>query len=328
MSVLQDSYGRQFQYLRLSVTDVCNFRCVYCLPEGYSKPLNISDVPLTSREIGNLVAASATLGLWKVRLTGGEPTTRPDLLDIISTVAGTPGIRKVALSTNGYRLSQMASRLKGAGVDSLNVSVDSVDATRFKAVTGQDRLDDILKGVDAALEAGFTSIKVNAVLLKGLNEADFECFLAWAKRSPLSIRFIELMRTGQNEEFFRKHHLSAGELRLRLLRDGWSINPRGDGDGPAIEFKHPDYRGRIGLIAPYSKEFCKSCNRLRVSSFGRLRLCLFGESDVSLRPLLQSEDQREELVEKIREVIEQKPVSHLLHEGVYGNTSNLAAIGG
>lgn len=327
MHRLIDSFGRDFHYLRLSVTDVCNFRCVYCLPNGYQKPERAEE-PLTVDEIRNLVAGFAELGLWKVRLTGGEPTVRRDFLELAAAVAATPGIRKVALTTNGYRLKQLASELRHAGITSLNVSVDSLDPGRFREITGTDRLDEVLDGIGAALKAGFETVKVNAVLLRDLNDADLEAFLKWTVDVPVSIRFIELMRTGENEELFRRRHLSGGEVKLRLLRQGWSLRERAPGDGPAVEFEHPEHRGRIGIIAPYSQDFCRSCNRLRVSSTGGLRLCLFGEKDHALRPLLQHESQREELIASVRGLMDRKAVSHYLHEGIYGNTGNLAAIGG
>lgn len=327
MRELSDSHGRHFHYLRLSVTDVCNFRCVYCLPHGYQKIPGQAE-PLTVVEIGNLVAGFAELGFWKVRLTGGEPTIRQDIVEIARAVAQTPGIRKVAVSTNGYRLRELAKPFKAAGVNALNVSIDSLDRNRFQKITGQDRLPEILSGVDAAFAAGISEIKVNTVLMKDANEEDFELFLEWVREKPVSVRFIELMETGHGKEFFQRRHLSAGVLRLRLLQEGWKLRPREEGDGPAVEFVHPDFKGRVGLIAPYSEDFCASCNRLRVTSRGGLRLCLFGEKDYALRPLLQDESQREELVAAVVNVIERKEVSHFLQEGKYGNTWNLSRVGG
>lgn len=328
MRELVDSFGRRFHYLRLSVTDVCNFRCVYCLPKGYQKTSSSEEPPLSVGEIRNLVGAFSELGFSKVRLTGGEPTVRQDIVEIAREVAGISGIRKVGLSTNGYRLARMARPLAEAGVTALNVSVDSLDPVRFRQITGQDKLREVLDGVDAAFDAGIAQIKINAVLMRGLNDGDLELFMDWARRAPVSIRFIELMRTGQNAELFEFHHVSAGELRFWLLRQGWRMKPREADDGPAVEFERAGSRGRIGIIAPYGEDFCRSCNRLRVSSRGALRLCLFGEGDTSLRSLLQSPSQRDELVARIEEVILRKPVSHSLREGRYGDTWNLSAIGG
>ncbi|MCM2276936.1 MAG: GTP 3',8-cyclase MoaA [Oligoflexia bacterium] len=324
---LEDSHGRSFHYLRLSITEACNFRCSYCLPNGFSKPANACR-PLSVQETSNLVSGFAELGFWKMRLTGGEPTIRSDILEVIEAVARTPGIRQVALTTNGYRLRKIARELRDAGLHSLNVSLDSLDSDRFREITGQPRLSEVMDGIDAALVAGIPSVKVNAVLLRGVNEQDLGSFIELAKETPIGIRFIELMRTGQNEEYFLRHHLPVGALQFRLARSGWKPLEKRAGDGPALEYGHSDYRGRIGVIAPYSREFCRSCNRLRVSSQGGLRLCLFGEGDFPLRTLLQSPSQKGELVDTVRALIDRKPESHLLHQGKFGNASTLAAIGG
>ena len=327
MGLLRDAEGRQFEYLRLSVTDRCNFRCVYCLPQGHqARP---DELPaLSVPEIRNLVSGFAELGFWKVRLTGGEPTVRGDILDLARTVASVPGIRKVVLTTNGWRLQQLAAPLRAAGITGLNVSVDSLDPKRFLRTTGHARLNGVLKGIDAAFAAGFTSVKVNAVLMKGANEEDFAAFLEWTSQQPVTVRFIELMRTRDNGALFEQHHLPSGILYRRLTDAGWTPAPRSEGDGPAQEFSRPGHPGRIGLIAPYSSSFCRSCNRLRVSSQGGLRLCLFGEADFSLRPMLQSPHQREELMDAVQSLILRKPTAHQLQEGKYGSTASLAAIGG
>jgi cyclic pyranopterin phosphate synthase len=324
---LRDSFERACHYLRLSVTDVCNFQCAYCLPDGYRRPVG-AEPPLTVEEIRNLVSGFASMGLWKVRLTGGEPTVRRDIVDIVRAVASVGGIRKVALTTNACRLTKLAAPLREAGLTSLNVSVDSLDRRRFHEITGQDRLDEVLAGIDAAFDAGFDWIKVNAVLLRDWNDVDLNAFLGWIRERSITVRFIELMRTGDNSTLFARHHVSAASIQARLVRDGWMARAREEGDGPAMELVHPEYRGRIGLIAPYSKDFCTTCNRLRVSSQGGLRLCLFGEADHSLRAHLQTPDQLEELRDEVQRLIGQKAVTHDLHRGNHGTTSHFAAIGG
>ena len=322
---LTDSFGRAFSYLRLSVEDACNFRCLYCLPDGYHKAE--PEPPLSVDEIRRLAAGFAGMGFWKVRLTGGEPTVRKDIVDIARAVAETPGVRSVNLSTNGYRLVELAADLKRAGVTAVNVSVDSLDRARFAQITGQDRLPGVLAGIDRCLELGL-KVKVNAVLMKDLNDGEFQRFVAWTRLSPLAVRFIELMPTGDNKVFFERRHLSAAGLAEWLLSRGWHEAPRREGDGPARRYKHPAYRGGVGLIAPYSKDFCSSCNRLRVTSRGGLRLCLFAENDFSLRPLLQHDGQKGELQETVRAMLNRKEVSHYLPEGRFGNTKHFAAIGG
>ncbi|BDG05563.1 GTP 3',8-cyclase MoaA [Anaeromyxobacter oryzae] len=326
MLQLQDAFGRQLQYLRLSVTDRCNFRCAYCLPDGC--PRGAGDEPLSVVEIERLVRAFAALGVWKVRLTGGEPTMRRDIPEIVRAVAGTPGVRRVGLTTNGYRLAGLATELRDAGLVSVNVSLDSLDPARFEEITGCSRLERIVAGVEAALSAGIPSVKVNVVLLRGMDDAELDRFLAWTRERPLAVRFIELMQTGENATFFREHHVRADEIRAGLERRGWSRLARDRNDGPAITYGHPAHAGKAGLIAPYTPGFCDACNRVRVSSTGDLKLCLFGERKIPLRPYLRSDALVRELMDVIRTGIAEKPASHLLDEGAPGGTPTLASIGG
>jgi cyclic pyranopterin phosphate synthase len=206
MKVLKDSFGRKFPYLRLSVTEVCNFRCTYCLPNGYQKAERDF---LTLPEIRRLAAAFSELGTHKIRLTGGEPTVRRDLTRIAQAVSNIPGIRTVALTTNGYNLKENAKAFRDAGINALNVSIDSLNSERFHAITGQDKLAHVLEGIEAAKAAGFTNIKINSVLLKEVTDHTLPEFLSWIKRKALSVRFIELMQTGENLAFFKQHHISA-----------------------------------------------------------------------------------------------------------------------
>ena len=322
---LVDGFGRSFHYLRLSVEDACNFRCQYCLPHGYHK--SEADSPLSVAEIGRLARAFADLGFWKVRLTGGEPTVRRDIVEIARTVAQTTGVRRVALSTNGYRLAELAPELRAAGVAAVNVSVDSLDAARFAELTGQDSLQDVLAGIDRSLALGLET-KINAVLMKGLNDTEFGRFVELAREWPLSVRFIELMPVADNKEFFAARHLKAEHLVSWLTENGWKERERREGDGPARNFLKDGYNGSVGVIAPYAKDFCGSCNRLRVTSRGRLRLCLFSEADHSLRSFLQDDAQASELQERVKSLLGLKEVSHHLPEGKMGNTKHFAMMGG
>lgn len=300
--------------------DACNFRCVYCLPNGFQKTAD--EAPLSVDEIRRLVAAFAGMGFWKVRLTGGEPTTRRDIVDITRLCASTPGVRRVALSTNGYRLAELAAPLKAAGLAAVNVSVDSLHRAEFERVTGRDMLETVLAGIDAALAAGMET-KINAVLLKGF---DLAPFLRYAQEHPVAVRFIELMKTGDHPEFFEKNHIAGESLLAQILADGWLEQARREGDGPARRFSKS--RGEIGLIAPYSKDFCATCNRLRVTSRGALRLCLFSEGNASLRDLLQDDAQRPELERRVRSLLGLKESSHHLQEGLVGSARNFALMGG
>lgn len=329
--VLEDNFGRRFPYLRLSITDVCNFRCTYCLPNGYEKPeedKGKKNVFLTREEIGRIIRAFAAMGTWKVRITGGEPTLRKDFTPIIQDVAGTEGIEHIAFTTNGYRLPERAEEFYNAGLRAINISLDTMNAGRFKELTGHDRFNEVIEGIDAAFEAGFDPVKVNTVLLKGINDDQLGEFLDFIRHRPISLRFIEFMRTRDNVEYFLQHHVSASKIRERLEEQGWTALPRKPGAGPAVEMTHPDYAGTIGIIAPYAKDFCSTCNRLRISARGGLHLCLFGDGGYNLRHLMQSDDQQEELQDKLLELMQFKRATHNLHEGDPGARKHLASIGG
>ncbi|GLQ89317.1 GTP 3',8-cyclase MoaA [Dyella flagellata] len=327
MSPLADRYGRRFPYLRLSVTPACNFRCTYCLPHGYHADANTA-APLSLPEITRLLRGFTELGMHKLRLTGGEPSVRKDLVDILRTAAAVPGITKLAMTTNGTLLSQRLHEWTDAGLNAINVSVDSLDRALFARITGHDRLDDILHGVDKALEAGLPAVKLNAVLMRDVNDKALPSWLEYLRDRRVGLRFIELMQTGDNLPFFRERHVRAESLEQELLTLGWQALPRAADAGPAREYRHPDYAGRIGIIAPYSKDFCAGCNRLRVTATGDLRLCLFGEFGIPLRPLLQSDEQLEDLVRAIGGQIGRKEQGHFLHEGRTGITPHLASTGG
>ncbi|GIU52437.1 cyclic pyranopterin monophosphate synthase [Shewanella sp. KT0246] len=310
----------------MSVTDVCNFKCTYCLPDGYrpdGKPKF-----LALNEIENLVSAFGEVGTQKIRITGGEPSLRKDFTDIIRVVADNDNINTVATTTNGYRLEKHAKEWYDAGLRRINVSVDSLDPKMFYQITGENKFDQVMRGIDAALEAGFERIKINAVLLKGLNDKDLPRFLHWIKSTPIDLRFIELMETGLGHDYFNAHHLAGLDIKLKLESEGWLYDLPSVDDGPAQNFSHPDYQGRIGLIMPYAKNFCASCNRLRVSAKGKLHLCLFTENGLDLRDLLQHESQRAELIERLHSQLAQKEETHYLHQGITGVTKHLASIGG
>ncbi|MCD8521943.1 MAG: GTP 3',8-cyclase MoaA [Saccharospirillaceae bacterium] len=323
--MLTDRFARRFTYLRLSLTERCNFRCTYCLPEGNDCDTAESD--LNIHEVRRLLTAFARLGTRKVRLTGGEPALRRDLSEIISLCKSVPGIEQVALTTNGYNLQKEISGWKKAGLDALNISVDSLDPAIFSRITGADRLHYILQGIDQALQLNVQKVKLNTVLLRQHNTHSLPGFLRFIKDRPVSLRFIELMRTNDNAGFYQEQHLSGEFIRQQLTEDGWQVQPKATTDGPALEYAHPDYAGRVGLIMPYSKDFCSSCNRLRVSSKGELFLCLFADEHQSLRELLQSDDSAP--VEAfLQRAIGGKEKSHYLHQQRSGQTRHLAMIGG
>lgn len=324
MSFLSDSQGRQFRYLRLSLTEACNFRCSYCLPQGYQRAR--AEPELSLQEISRLLAAFSKLSFKKVRLTGGEPTLRKDLIEIVEEAVKKDF--RVALTTNGYGLQKKIATLKNKGLAQINISLDSLCATQFKNITGKNHLSSVLGTIDESLAQGIDKVKVNTVLIKGMNEHEFEDLLYFVKDRPLTLRFIELMRTHENQALFQKGHVRSTGLISRLEATGWLRTERSQEDGPAEEYSHPDSLGKIGFISPYQKDFCASCNRLRVSSRGDLRLCLFGQGQISLRSYLQQDILVDELVSFIQKTIQLKPLAHGLNQGDYGDTQSLSNYGG
>jgi len=326
MQQLSDNFGRKFYYLRLSITDVCNFKCEYCLPDGYQHTQK--KCFLSVDEIRRTVEAFAAVGTQKIRITGGEPGLRKDLTQIIKTIAAVPGIKKIAMTTNGYNLEKHAKQWKEAGLNQLNISVDSLTPHLFNKITGVNRFDDVMRGIDKALEVGFDKIKLNSVLIKQFNDNELNQFLDFIKHRQIEMRFIELMECGETSQFFNKHHLSGDGIKAFLKDQGWVQQLRAKDDGPAQVYSHPDYLGSLGLIQPYAKDFCETCNRLRVSSTGKMHLCLFGEEGVDIRDLLQQDNQQLQLMTRLQDAVSTKKVSHYLQQGNTGDTPHLASIGG
>ena len=324
--MLQDAFGRSFEYLRLSITEVCNFSCSYCLPDGYAKRPGPGF--LRRDELVRVARAFAALGTWKVRITGGEPSVRKDFEAIIEAIAAVPGVRRLATTTNGYRLNARAQQWRAAGLHAINISIDSLRPEVFARVTGHDRLEEVKAGVEVCLAAGYEAVKINAVLLKGVNDSDLTLFTDYVRERPVSVRFIELMRTGDNGDYFERYHTPASVIAQKLEQQGWVRKTRAAGAGPALDYVHGDYTGSIGLIAPYAKDFCKTCNRLRVSALGKLHLCLFADFGMDLRPLLQSDDQLEVLKLFLVKALQTKAASHFLLDGQSGGNQRFADIGG
>jgi cyclic pyranopterin phosphate synthase len=323
-NMLEDKFGRRFHYLRLSITDVCNFKCKYCLPDGYACDTVRDFLSLT--EIQTLVNGFASLGTSKVRITGGEPALRKDLPEIIKACASAKGIQHVAMTSNGHKLESDIHKWVDAGLDSLNISIDSLDPRMFAAITGHNKLESILRGIDKALALG-VKVKINAVLMKQYNEQELQNFLTWLIATPVTLRLIELMQTGDNVTFFNQNHVSGMPIKEHLIETGWGQLIRDKAAGPAQEFFHPDYQGRIGLIMPYSKDFCATCNRLRISAIGKLHLCLFADQGLDIRPALQSADSNE-LQAQLITLLGDKQATHWLQDGFTGATKHLAMLGG
>jgi len=330
ITMLKDSFGRKFPYIRLSITDVCNFKCGYCLPNGYQKDKNDNIKFLSSEEIEKLAKGLSELGVSKIRLTGGEPTVRKDFFDIVKILKINSGIKKTVVTTNGYKLDQIAEKLVDSGIDGINISLDSLNRKTFKNITGHDRLPEILKGIEKLQKLNFKNIKLNAVLLKGINSTtkDFNEWSNFIKSNEITFRYIELMQTGDSIEYFKKYHISSKIFTDYLNENNWIFQTHGKDSGPSRNYINPDYKGKFGLIAPYSKDFCKSCNRLRITARGDLRLCLFGSSGINIRHLIQRDDQLDELKDLILNQLQFKKESHYLEMGETGLTKNLSQTGG
>ncbi|MFL6236621.1 MAG: GTP 3',8-cyclase MoaA [Thermoanaerobaculia bacterium] len=325
---LIDAFGRRLTYLRVSVTDRCNLRCTYCLPEDADFPFGDRDF-LSPQEIETMVGALVRLGIRRVRLTGGEPLVRKDLLEIVRRVKALPGLENLALSTNGTGLARLAPALKAAGVDRVNVSVDSLNPDRFREITRRGDLEEVWRGIEAALAAGLDPVKLNAVLLQS-NREDVERLAALTLGRPLHVRFIEMMPTAVNEHLQPGAFVSADDAHARLEERFGPLIPTevGPRTGPAKAFRFVGAVGTVGFITPLSHTFCADCNRLRLTSRGELRLCLFADRVYPLRHLLAETDPDAALEDEILRVLQDKPAEHRLTQGNYGNLVSFMQIGG
>lgn len=324
-SLLMDNYQRRFQYLRLSLTEKCNFRCQYCLPNGYNA--NHHQQFLSLNEIDQLIHTFSELGIKKVRLTGGEPTLRRDLNQIIELITQYSTVKEIALTTNGSRLYQQVEQWHNAGITSINVSIDSFVPHLFQLITGENKLHQVMDGIEKSLAIGLKKVKINTVLMKGLND-DLNHHLQWIKTRPVELRYIELMETNSSGLHFDRYYVSGAVIEQQLIEQGWQLLPRQLLAGPAKVYQHDDYKGKIGLIMPYSKDFCLNCNRLRISSTGKLHYCLFGKAAIDLRDLLQDQSQSSLLKQRILATLKIKPPTHYLHQHNAGMITNLSIIGG
>ena len=255
MSLLQDSFGRRFPYIRLSITDVCNFKCGYCLPNGYQKDKSDNRTFLSLEEVQRLAKGLSGLGVSKIRLTGGEPTVRKDFFDIVKILKQNSGIKKTVITTNGYKLDKLAEQIVESGLDGINISIDSLDKNKFHQITGHERLNEILRGIEKLQKLNFKNIKINAVLLKGLNNSDKD-FNEWAnflKSNEVDFRYIELMQTGDNLDYFKKYHVSSKVFIDYLNENNWIIQTLGKDSGPSKNYINPEFKGKFGVIAPILK---------------------------------------------------------------------------
>jgi cyclic pyranopterin phosphate synthase len=325
-SRLVDSFGRRLTYLRVSVTDRCNLRCLYCLPADAEFPFGDRDF-LDPRQIEILVGALVDLGIRRVRLTGGEPLVRRDILDIVKRLRSLSGLDDLALSTNGTELARLAGPLRDAGIDRVNVSIDTLDGERFHQITRRGDLERVWQGVEAALAAGLEPVKLNSVLMSDHREEDIDRLVDLTLERPFAVRFIEMMPTASNEHLQAHGVRSCDWVRERIEARHGTLEPADPPvrTGPAKGFRIPGARGTVGFITPLSHTFCRDCNRLRVTARGELRLCLFADRTYPLRHLL---DDRAALETEVLRVLAEKPAEHMLAQGDYGNLASFMQIGG
>ncbi len=326
---LQDSLGRSIGDLRISITDRCNFRCGYCLPDETVNWLP-SDSILTFPEIIRLITIFSGLGVDKLRITGGEPLLRPHLLRLIEQIVEIDGIRDLALTTNGRLLSRAAGHLRAAGIHRLNISLDTLQADRFRQITQRDALGDVLDGIDAARRAGFVDIRVNAVIIRGVNDDEILDFAEFARSTGTSVRFIEFMPLDSGHRWTREQVVPGREM-LEILRSRYDMIRLDDVHRASTSrrYRFEDTQGEIGLISPVTDPFCGNCNRLRVTADGQLRSCLFSTSEVDLRGPLRSGADDDEMIDIIASAVWKKSPGHTIGEtGFVQPERTMSAIGG
>ena len=325
---MRDEWGRSIHYLRLSVTDRCNLRCRYCMPEGVAS-CEHADV-LTYEEFLRLARLFAACGVDTVRVTGGEPLVRREVHKLVAGLKQTPGIRRVALTTNGVLLAEQLPDLLAAGLDSVNISLDALSPEVYRAIAGRDELEATRRGIRAALEGGLP-VKLNCVPQPGLNETELLPLAALARQLPLQVRFIEMMPIGCG---VAQSSLSGREVLARLQAQWPELAPlpaaqaAGFGDGPAVYYSAPGWQGSVGLIMAVHGKFCASCNRVRLTSRGFLRPCLASETGADLRTALRAGASDAALLETIRQTIWKKPQEHHFESKNSPHTQGMYRIGG
>jgi cyclic pyranopterin phosphate synthase len=313
--LLADQFNRPITYLRISVTDKCNLRCVYCMPERGLPWLPKQEI-LSYEEIAQLVRAAASVGVRSIRLSGGEPLIRKDLHRLVAELNAIEGIEDIALSTNGLLLEEQIAALMAAGLRRVNVSLDTLREDRFFEIARRPGLDRVLAGIDAVVARGMQPVKINCVVMRGQNDGELAAFAEWTKRAPVYVRFIEVMPVHENLDVQRDAYVSSDEI-LERVREIGDLQPAPGpgGNGPARYFAFAGAPGAIGVISPLSHDYCERCNRVRLTANGRLRLCLFGDYEVDLRTALRAGASPDEIAEVLRAAMLIKPERHHLRLG-------------
>jgi GTP 3',8-cyclase len=323
-----DNYGRRIDYLRISLTDRCNLRCVYCMPE-HGMQFMPKDELLRNDELIRVVRACAMVGFRKIRLTGGEPTLRRDLVTLVHDIKAIPGIEHIAMTTNAVKLAPIAHDLKQAGLDRVNISIDSLDAERFRVMTRGAKLSDVWAGITAAEAAGLLPIKLNMVVVRGLNDHDVLDMAALTLTHAWDVRFIEVMPLTGVADVANDGVVASSELITRIEAEFGPLRDLGMQDAdPAHRYQIAHAKGSIGFISSVSEPFCSTCNRMRLTADGRLHLCLLRDDEVDLRAALRSGVNDDELQQIVRHAVAIKPWGHGLAQSILPTVRGMSALGG
>lgn len=336
MSKLIDNLGREISYLRVSITDRCNYRCIYCKPEEQFEFIPHEEV-LRYEEIVEIIKEAVNLGVTKVRITGGEPLVRKGVVDFIKKLREIKKLEDISLTTNGFFLSEYAEKLKDAGLNRVNISLDSLQEEKYKRITRGGSLEKALKGINSALKAGLLPIKINTVLIRGINDDEVEDFVRLTLGRPLNIRFIEFMPSGEElKDNYRDKFISVLEIK-ESLAEKYSFRPVdiNSGNGPAKYYQIKGGQGTIGFITALSQHFCKTCNRIRLTSEGKLRPCLFSNIEVDIKQAIRNAKTDDKIIgskiirNNIEKAISIKPEGHKLNEKFSNRDSfKMSKIGG
>ncbi|MBI4352995.1 MAG: GTP 3',8-cyclase MoaA [Candidatus Omnitrophica bacterium] len=326
---MQDQFGRNITYLRVSLIDRCNLRCFYCMPQGFSNPFK-EDELLALEEVFEIVSLFQELGVRKVRLTGGEPLLRKGVPELVAKIKSLPGIREVVMTSNGVLLNAFAARLKQAGLDRINVSLDTLSPETFRRITGLDKLKDVLDGIEAAVACGIAPIKINAVLMKGWNDHEVTALAAFAVERGMEVRFIEWMPTAADIRAVREDRFLSVDFARRKIEEAYGLIPDlSEPFAPARSFFIQGTRSKVGFISPLSNAFCPMCNRVRLRANGMLKTCLHGKEDLDIRTLLRSGCPRERIKREILHTVWRRPEEHFLNNAsVPHNDFVMTAVGG
>ena len=329
MIQLIDSYNRHINYLRISITDRCNLRCIYCMPKEGISLIGHDDI-LSYEELLRIACIAVKKGITKIRITGGEPLARKGVVQFVSALSGIQGIQDLSMTTNGILLSPTAQPLRSAGLKRLNISLDSLNPDKYTMITRGGDINQIIAGIKSAQEAGFSPIKINVVVIRGINDDEITSFAKLSMEKNLQVRFIEYMPVGMENGWEKERFVSSDEIRQRIKTIGPLLElPSDNGSGPAQMYTIEGAQGRIGFISALSDHFCATCNRLRLTPDGKLRTCLFSDAEVDLKTKLRQGCSDDALADIINEAILSKPRKHHATEQVFKKCiRGMSAIGG